>query len=62
MYGFITLKENYKRPPLIFSSSSESKVRSIKIHDLMNKPISYMGSVSFCIQLEMRDISHTDEA
>ena len=44
-----TLKKSYKRPPHIFSSSSESKIRSIKIHDHMNKPMSNSGSVSFCI-------------
>ena len=45
----ITLKKSYKRPPHIFSSSSESKIRSIKIHDHMNKPMSNSGYVSFCI-------------
>ena len=44
-----TLKKSYKRPPHIFSSSSESKIRSIKIHDQMNKPMSNSVSVSFCI-------------
>ena len=44
-----TLKKSYKRPPHIFSSSAESKIRSIKIHDHMNKPMSNSGSVSFCI-------------
>ena len=44
-----TLKKSYKRPPHILSSSSESKIRSIKIHDHMNKPMSNSGSVSFCI-------------
>ena len=44
-----TLKQSYKRPPHILSSSSESKIRSIKIHDHMNKPMSNSGSVSFCI-------------
>ena len=44
-----TLKKSYKRPPHIFSSSSESKIRSIKIHDHMNKPMSNSGSVSLCI-------------
>ena len=44
-----TLKKSYKRPPHFFSSSSESKIRSIKIHDHMNKPMSNSGSVSFCI-------------
>ena len=44
-----TLKKSYKRPPHSFSSSSESKIRSIKIHDHMNKPMSNSGSVSFCI-------------
>ena len=44
-----TLKKSYKRPPHIFSSSSESKIRSIKIHDHMNKPMSNSGSVGFCI-------------
>ena len=43
-----TLKKSYKRPPHIFSSSSESKIRSIKINDHMNKPMSNSGSVSFC--------------
>ena len=33
----------------MFSSSSESKIRSIKIHDQMNKPMSNSVSVSFCI-------------
>ena len=46
---FSTLKQSYKRPPHILSSSSESKIRSIKIHDHMNKPMSNSGSVSFCI-------------
>ena len=53
IFGFFmvlyTLKKSYKRPPHIFSSSSESKIRSIKIHDHMNKPMSNSGSVSFCI-------------
>ena len=44
-----TLKKSYKRPPHILSSSSESKIRSIKIHDHMDKPMSNSGSVSFCI-------------
>ena len=44
-----TLKQSYKRPPHILSSSSESKIRSNKIHDHMNKPMSNSGSVSFCI-------------
>ena len=44
-----TLKKSYKRPPHILSSSSESKIRSIKIHDHMNKSMSNSGSVSFCI-------------
>ena len=44
-----TLKKSYKRPPHIFSSNSESKILSIKIHDQINKPMSYSGSVSFCI-------------
>ena len=44
-----TLKESYKRLPYIFSSSSERKIRSIKIHDDMSKPMSNSGSVSFCI-------------
>ena len=44
-----TLKKSYKRPPHILSPSSESKIRSIKIHDHMNKPMSNSGSVSFCI-------------
>ena len=44
-----TLKKSYKRPPHIFSSSSESKIRSIEIHDHMNQPMSNSGSVSFCI-------------
>ena len=44
-----TLKKSYKRPPHIFSSSSETKIRSIKIHDHMNKPMSNSGSVGFCI-------------
>ena len=44
-----TLKKSYKRPPHIFFSSSESKIRSIKIHDHMNKPMSNSGSVGFCI-------------
>ena len=42
-------KKSYKRPPHIVSSSSESKIRSIKIHDRMNKSMSNSGSVSFCI-------------
>ena len=46
---FNTLKKSYKRPLHIFSSSSESKIRSIKIHYHMNKPMSNSGSVSFCI-------------
>ena len=45
----IYTEKSYKRPPHIFSSSSESKIRSIKIHDHMNKPMSTSGSVSFCI-------------
>ena len=45
----ITLKKSYKRPPHIFSSSSESKLRSIKIHDQINKPMSNSGSESVCI-------------
>ena len=44
-----TLKESYKRPPYIFSSNSESKIQSIKIHNYINKPMSNSGSVSFCI-------------
>ena len=48
LYAY-TLKKSYKRPPHILSSSSESKIRSIKIHDHMNKPMSNSGSVSFCI-------------
>ena len=44
-----TLKKSYKRPPHIFSSSSESKIRSIKIHNHMNKPMSNSGSGGFCI-------------
>ena len=44
-----TLKKSYKRPPHIFPSSSESKIRPIKIHDQMNKPMSNSVSVSFCI-------------
>ena len=44
-----TLKKSYKRPPHIFSPSSESKIRSITFHDHMNKPMSNSGSVSFCI-------------
>ena len=47
--GECTLKKSYKRPPHIFPSSSESKIRSIKIHDHINKPMSNSGSVSFCI-------------
>ena len=49
VFGICTLKPSYKRPPHILSSSSESKIRSIKIHDHMNKPMSNSGSVSFCI-------------
>ena len=45
----IYTEKSYKRPPHIFSSSSESKIRSIKIHDHMNKPMSNSGYVSFCI-------------
>ena len=48
-----------KRPPHIFSSSSENKIRSIKIQDHLNNSISNSGSVSFCIQ---NAYSHTDEA
>ena len=44
-----TLKKSYKRPPHIFSSSSESKLRSIKIHDQIYKPMSNSGSESVCI-------------
>ena len=44
-----TLKKSYMRPPHIFSSSSESKLRSIKIHDQINKPMSNSGSESVCI-------------
>ena len=33
----------------MFSSNSESKILSIKIHDQIYKPMSYSGSVSFCI-------------
>ena len=44
-----TLKKSYKRPPNIFSSSSESKLRSIKIHDQINKPMSNSGCESVCI-------------
>ena len=43
-------EKSYKRSPLIFSTSSENKIRSIKIHDHMNNSISNSGSVSFCIQ------------
>ena len=42
--------EKVMRPPHIFSSSSENKIRSIKIDDHMNNSISNSGSVSFCIQ------------
>ena len=41
---------SYKRLPHVFSSRSENKIRSIKIHDHMNNSISNSGSVSFCIQ------------
>ena len=34
------------RPPCILSSSSERKIRSIKIYDRLNKPMSNSGSVS----------------
>ena len=44
-----TLKKSYKRPPYIFPSSLESKIRSITIHDNMSKSMSDSGSVSFCI-------------
>ena len=33
----------------MFSSSSESKLRSIKVHDQINKPMSNSGSESVCI-------------
>ena len=39
----------YKRPDFIFSSSSKSKLRLIKIHDHMNNPMPNSGSVSSCI-------------
>ena len=42
-------EKSYKRLPLIFSSSSENKILSIKIHDHMSNSISNSGSVSFCI-------------
>ena len=35
--GINTLKKSYKRPPHIFSSNSESKILSIKIHDQINQ-------------------------
>ena len=54
-------EKSYKRPPLVFSSSSKNKIRSIKIHAHMNNSISNSGSVTFCIQ-KMRNIFHTDEA
>ena len=44
-----TLKKSYKRPPHIFSSISESKLRSIKIHDQINKTMTNSGSESVCI-------------
>ena len=43
-------EKGYRRPPHIFSSSSENKIRSIQMHDHMNNSISNSGSVSFCIQ------------
>ena len=43
-------EKSCKRPPLIFSSSSENKIRSIEIHDHMNNSISSSGSGTFCIQ------------
>ena len=43
------VKESYKRPPYSFSSSLESEIRSIKIHDHMNKPMSNSDSVRCCI-------------
>ena len=44
-----TLKK-VRRGRLIFSTSPENKIRSIKIHDYINNSISNSGSVSFCIQ------------
>ena len=38
-------EKSYKRPPHIFPSSSESKIRPIKIYDQMKV------SVSFCIPI-----------
>ena len=52
-------EKSYKRPPHFFSSSSENKIRSIKIHDHMNNSISNSGSVSFCIQKCEIYLTHT---
>ena len=48
---YSTLKKSYERPPYIFPSSSESKIKSITIHGQMNIPMSNSGSVSFCIPI-----------
>ena len=48
--AWVYYTEKVMRPLLIFSSSSENKIRQIKIHDHMNNSISNSGSVSFCIQ------------
>ena len=43
-------EKNIRGRLLFFSSSSENKLRSIKIHDHMNNSISNSGPVTFCIQ------------
>ena len=49
-HGYTTLKKVVRGRLLFFSSSSENKIRSIKIHDHMNNSVSNSGSVTFCIQ------------
>ena len=54
LYAFslpLYTEKSYKRPPYIFPSSSESKIRSITTHGHMNKPMSNSGSVSSCIPI-----------
>ena len=52
-------EKSYKRPPHIFSSISENKIRSIKIHYHMNNSISNSGSVRFCIKKCVRYLTQT---
>ena len=45
-----TLKKSYKRPPyIVFLLVQKVKIRSITIHNHMNKTMSNSGSVIFCI-------------